>query len=1189
MQQKYLLFATFCLLSISTLAQITLTPTFQQNTVCDGFGCNYAGPSILINEVMIKPNTGDGSIYDSPQGMSTRSGEWIELYNPNVCQSVDISCYFLGNHSPEGSNNFYGGGYEIPSGTIVPPRGFVVVRGVNAPAVPATLLIQNGGLTIELVINDNSPVCVGGGIRLWFPNAGGWFAFYNENGIPQDAISWNQPDAQALAGNPCNPSGTCTYSGILPSYNDIPPYRKTYIYNNEPTQGQTVRRLPDGGAWAVNTTGVKTYGTCNGVCIPPPVITCNGHASVTPAGGTPPYSYLWNDGQLQTTQTAVGLCGGVYCVTVTDANNLIASACVTVTDFAPTSSIAAFNDVCIGTDPYALTGGTPAGGWYTGAGVNNNYFYPASAGTGPHIIKYWWSTADSCKAVDSTTINVLPQPSAFMPPLPSICMSAAPMPLNTGFPAGGSYSGPGVVGNTFDPSVSGVGTFPITYTLTVAGGCSDSVTVLIAVTPGPTAALPALPGMCITASPLTLNGGIPAGGTYSGTGVIGNTFDPTLSGVGTFTITYTVMDASSCLGSASQSIQVNPAPVVTMNTMSSICQDHPAITLDQGSPAGGTYTGTGVISGIFDPVVSGSGTFPVTYHFTNSFGCTDSMTQSITVFPKPTVTFPALPDLCINNGSFVLNTATPAGGTYSGTGVSGTSFDPVISGAGNFTITYIYQDNNGCSDTMAQAIHVYSPPVVTFGTLSPCCELVTNYMLNTGSPAGGTYSGTGVTGNTFSALVTGQGTFTLTYTFTDSHGCTGSQTQTISVVPTPVVTFSALPLLCIDHAPLWLTQGSPAGGTYTGTGVVDTLFDPAVSGVGVFNITYVYIDASNCFDAAVQTIEVKPLPVVTMGSLTGVCIDNPPVILTGGSPADGTYSGTGVSAATFYPDTSGAGTFTVTYDFIDNFGCESKDSATITINPLPLVFSVVGGGITCAEGDGVVVALDSSQSGIEYQLFIDHQLSGPVATGTGDTLSFGHYSDAGFYTVNASNPLTGCLNNMADSVQIILLPQPVLQLEDSVYLCDEASIELDAGSYPDSLTYEWQDGSKGRFFSATEPGYYWVKVSNAACSTRDSIEVKACIDLLIPNVITPNNDMMNDRFKPKITGDVLDYKVEVFDRWGKLMYQSNDINEGWDGSHFNDGSECSAGTYYYIVTYRVVAYPQSPKDRKQTGAVTIIR
>ncbi|MCX6271952.1 MAG: gliding motility-associated C-terminal domain-containing protein [Bacteroidetes bacterium] len=728
------------------------------------------------------------------------------------------------------------------------------------------------------------------------------------------------------------------------------------------------------------------------------------------------------------------------------------------------------------------------------------------------------------------------------------------------------------------------------YTVTINDGmCNSTLVIGVPEIPPPVAAFPAIPAMCSSALPVSLIMATPTGGIYTGTGVTGTVFDPAVSGAGIFTLTYTVTDATGCVSTATQTVEVYPTPNATMAPLANRCENGSPLILNTGSPAGGTYSGNGVSGTTFYPGIAGPGTYDVRYIYTNTNGCSDTATQPITVYEAPDVTFASLTDVCSDAGIITLSGGNPVGGIYSGTGVSGTSFNPAVTGAGSFVITYIFTNPNGCSDTATQPLNVYLPPVVTFGTLSPCCESVTNYNLNTGNPSGGTYSGPGVTGNIFNAVLTGQGTFTITYSYTDPHGCSGSQSQTLSVVPTPVVTMSAFPSLCIDHGPFLLTTGSPSGGTYSGTGVQDTIFDPSVSGTGSFSITYVYMDGSGCFNYALRMMQVNPLPVVTLMALPDLCIHSAAVSLTGGSPAGGAYLGPGVSYNIFYPDSAGTGTFSINYTFMDTEGCDDTATQSITVNSLPESYHVIGGGFTCASGEGALIALDSSQAGVNYQMILNGLPEGAAVTGIGDTLVFGHFTLEGQYWANALNPATGCSNFMSDSVTVTLLAQPTLVLEDSVYICEETSIQLDAGSFQDAVTYEWQDGSTGRYFTAVEPGYYWVKVDNGACFTKDSIEVKACSDLLIPNVITPNDDMKNDRFKPKKTGDVQEYKVEVFDRWGKLMYQSNDIDEGWDGSHFNDGSECAAGVYYYIITYRVIAYPQMPKARKQTGAVTIIR
>jgi len=398
-------------------AQMTLTFSADTNHVCNGNGCDYFGPSILINEVMLTPSIHDGSIYGTGPGFNSgdNEGEWIELYNPDLCRSVDISCYYLGNNTMDNATNF-GGGFRVPANTIVPPRGFVVIRGIYAPQVPANLLVQNGGNTIEIVVDNSlSNVCLGGGYRLWFPNAGGWFAFYNAAGIPQDAISWNSTTNSCMSCNPCIPSCSgCTDAISLPSYDAIPANLKTYITALNPANflGQSWRRIPDGGAWS-SSASTPTMGDCNSICNPPPVITCNGKATVTVSGGTPPYSFIWNDPQASHADTATGLCAGNYCVTVTDANSNTQTGCVDIVDFKPTATFNNVTPICVNANPVNLTSyALPAGGTFMGPGVISPNFNPATAGIGIHTIFYVYADTNTCKDSVIQTITVKPLPVA---------------------------------------------------------------------------------------------------------------------------------------------------------------------------------------------------------------------------------------------------------------------------------------------------------------------------------------------------------------------------------------------------------------------------------------------------------------------------------------------------------------------------------------------------------------------------------------------------------------------------------------------------------------------------------------------------------------------------------------------------------------------------------------------------------
>lgn len=388
---------------------LSVTVTSQINTRCDGNGCQYDGPTILINEVMLRPTVGDGSIVGDVLP-TPAEGEWIELYNPHKCESVDISGYFLGNNAfdymiDQGGivQGDWGGGFALPPGTVVPAQGFCVVRGPLAPAVPANLLVENGGKTVEVIVN--SRYCFDtGGRRLWFPNNGGWFAFYNAQGVPQDAIFWGDTSNFCPTCPPCTPTaGDIAFTGTLASFNGIPGSKKSYIANVIAT-GMSLRRVPDGGAWSSSFVP-ETYGTCNSTCVDPPVITCNGYAVAQVTGGLPPFTYLWDDPQAQTTDTAFQLCAGNYTVLVTDALGETVTAQVAVTDFVP---LVSHPDVqfCFSESSGVLQG-TPGGGTYEGAPVTGNTLSFQENVT-QYQMTYTYTDANGCSASAPFQVTVVP-------------------------------------------------------------------------------------------------------------------------------------------------------------------------------------------------------------------------------------------------------------------------------------------------------------------------------------------------------------------------------------------------------------------------------------------------------------------------------------------------------------------------------------------------------------------------------------------------------------------------------------------------------------------------------------------------------------------------------------------------------------------------------------------------------------
>gem|GEM_PF-849094 len=690
----------------------------------------------------------------------------------------------------------------------------------------------------------------------------------------------------------------------------------------------------------------------------------------------------------------------------TDANGCSSVDSITLTVYAlPAVTQTSLADVCEGSPAISLTGGTPAGGIYAGTGVSGGNFDPVIAGTGTHMITYIYADTNGCIYADSTGITVNPLPLVSITPPGDVCIDLAAFPLTNGSPSGGTYTGTGITGGSFDPAVAGAGNFNITYVYTDALGCTDSALTNITVNPLPVVSFAAVNPVCISAAPFPLAGGNPAGGVYSGPGISAAVFDPANAGVGTHTVFYSYTDANSCAASDSVTITVYDLPAVTIAPVNPLCAGMPAFALTGATPAGGIYSGTGVSGSTFDPAVAGVGSHAITYSYTDTNGCSNAASENIIINPLPVVTLASFTPVCIDEPVFNLAGGAPAGGTYSGNGIVSGQFDALSAGPGNTVVTYIFTDLNGCTDSATKSITVNALPVVTLPAINPVCIASAPFVLTGGLPAGGTYSGNGITGSTFDPAAAGLGTHSVYYSYTDVNGCASSDTTTITVYDLPVVTISTVNPVCEGTPAFALSGATPAGGVYSGTGITGSTFDPAVAGTGTHTVTYSYTDPNGCANAASTNIVINALPVVTLGSFAPVCLDEPIFNLTGGTPAGGAYSGIGISSGQFNPQTAGPGNIAITYSYTDVNGCSNSAAQNIVVNALPAV-ALPAINPVCIASASFLLNGGSPAGGFYTGNGVTGNTFDPVAAGLGNHLINYTYTDANGCTSSDTTTIT---------------------------------------------------------------------------------------------------------------------------------------------------------------------------------------
>jgi hypothetical protein len=591
------------------------------------------------------------------------------------------------------------------------------------------------------------------------------------------------------------------------------------------------------------------------------------------------------------------------------------------------------------------------------------------------------------------TVNALPAVStgSYGP----YCAGASVVSLS-GTPAGGTWSGSGVSGSSFDPSVAGV--YSVTYTYTDENGCTASAATSITVNALPVVSTGSYGPYCAGGASVSL-GGTPAGGVWSGSGVSGSSFDPAAAGV--YSVTYTYTDENGCTASAATSITVNALPVVSTGSYGPYCAGGAAVSLS-GSPMGGVWSGIGVSGSSFDPAVAG--VYPVTYAYTDENGCSVSASTSITVNALPVVSTGSYGPYCAG-GAAVSLSGSPMGGVWSGIGVSGSSFDPAV--AGVYSVTYTYTDENGCTASAATSITVNALPVVSTGSYGPYCAGASVVSLS-GTPAGGTWSGSGVSGSSFDPAVAG--VYSVTYTYTDENGCTASAATSITVNALPVVSTGSYGPYCAGGAAVSLS-GSPMGGVWSGVGVSGSSFDPAVA--GLYSVTYTYTDENGCTASASTKIVVKNKPVVNAGCYGPVCLNSSPVFLSG-TPTGGTWSGPGVAGRSFDPMEAGVGTHILTYTYQVPGGCSLTSTATIEVLALPVVNA--GSYAPICINQGLITLVGSPTGGDWSGTGVEGDQFSPITAGVGTHT-----------VVYSYTAVTGCFNSAEAIIVVRECEEPALR------------------------------------------------------------------------------------------------------------------------------------------------------------------
>ncbi len=724
-----------------------------------------------------------------------------------------------------------------------------------------------------------------------------------------------------------------------------------------------------------------------------------------------------------------------------------------------------------------------------------------------------------------------------------------------------------------------------------------------------------------------------------GTTSTAQAFNHSFSQYGQHTVTLTVQNSAGCFSKPdTQTITVNPAPVANFIPPVA-CIGMNGTFIDSSSIPDGTQ-GQFTYQWFFGDGSTATGNKPTHAYFTagtdtarlvvtSNKGCTDTVAKLITISPraKMVITLPA--QFCADSsvafssgagGAIVQAWAWKFGdnGTDSVQNPSHT-----YATANTYTVTLTAVTNQGClSDTATASITINPLPAANFTVNGTSCQNQQLQFTDVSSPSVGTEmarswyldDGTTSTLATFNHSFAKYGQHTVTLTVQNSAGCfSKADTQTLTINPLPVANFGP-PTICVGVNGSFTDSSTIADGTqnqfgyqwYFGDGSTGTGGHPShtYTPAGDYTASLVVTSNKGCSDSVAKTFAVSGYPDVNFAILTtNFCGDLPLQLQDNSSVAFGAldylkilwnFPATPDSSeinnpvpGTVYTHNyptfgyTGSKQVSVVVQAYSTGGCYSeKTSSSILFASPKLVFSPIP---TFCQNINQGVLLNEAK---------DTSAFGGSGFYTGTAVNNGYFTPSeagpGQYTITYTYTLVnGCTDSLQQTVTVAV--QPTVSAGQSTVILRGGQIVLDgSASGGSSLTYSWSPGSSLSDSTALQPTatptddtYYTLTATNSdGCADSAGVLIKVLQYPEVPNAFSPNGDGINDTWQIAYLSSYPDCKVEVFNRYGQLVFSSEGYQTPWDGTV--NGKPLPVATYYYIISTKHLPKPLS-------GSITILR
>lgn len=851
---------------------------------------------------------------------------------------------------------------------------------------------------------------------------------------------------------------------------------------------------------------------------------------------------------------------------------------IPVADFTATDACAGSQNVFADGSSVG-TGSISSWGWDFGDGNTSAQQNPTHQFTnaGTYMVGLTATATSGCSSVDSNSVEVYALPQADFT-FPSTCVNDptdfldastdGTLPINSWQ---WDVEGQTLNGSAVQHTFSAEGTFPVQLLVEDAYGCADSVTQQVTISVRPSMSVSVNDACANTQFAFTNSSSIQSGTIDSthwdfGDGNVSTAVSPTNTYVsaGVYNVVLYMQSDMGCASDTTFQVEAFPNPVaglqwqnqcdgtpITLSETTSVVSPGQLVASDWNMGDGTVLNDTSLSSYLYGSF----GDYTIQLSVETQDGCTDSQSFTVSVHAVPTADF-SFTNICETDSVQFTDQTTIAQGNIAGWHWSfgngqtfnGQSADyQVYPADGFYPVQLAVVSDSGCADVLDDQIEVYPAPIALFAFDSACFPgplTFTDLSDPNGNYAINQWAWVFTNGQTSSSQspqmnFPSYGAYGATLTITNQTGCKDEVTLGDALLhPLPVADYTAnmqhcyletltftdlstLEVLSDDQITDWNYDLGDANSYASPDGTHD------YASAGFYDLALTVTTNHGCADAVSRTVEVWPLPQVAFNA----------------DPQDG----------------------------CDPLFVQFTDQSSI-----PAPYSLSNWEWTVGDGSDAIAAQSPSH------------VYDPVGLAPLDFISY----DVGLVVTSGN----GCVDSV--SYADLITVHPVPQAKFSTDPERLANLVHPLFQFTDLSTenvsvWNWSFGD-GSSSTVQNPEYIYgdtgtytitlIVTTEFGCTDTISyrVEVEPYYSFYIPSAFTPNGDGRNDGFFG--AGEhLIEYNMKIFDRWGELIFESNDQDYKWDGTY--KGAPVEAGHYVYL--FNIIDWEGN--DHQYIGGVTVLR